>query len=259
MRLVIIFIIIVFTSCKHDLKNQVFIEEADSIYVENYENGNKRIVADVDKGMFQGYYESYYPNGNIESVGVNMKNRKFGIWKFFDENEKMTRMARFMNDTLQFEYDKEDFLGKKEKLLNSTIMIPNSWSEVDHSSEPKILLELNKECTNASSICPNLIVTNENSNGVLFNDYIEKNLAIPEDNNTFIKVDEKSFKVNGLNAHRVQYKTVIKGIDIAGAITFIEKNNGEIFIFFVRTENSPNNKDYLKYRLMFNDIVNSFR
>ncbi|WP_109300056.1 toxin-antitoxin system YwqK family antitoxin [Aquimarina sp. AU474] len=264
MRVIFLIILaLVITSCKTDISSKEnSIIEADSIYVESYVDGKDKIVSEIENGFFHGLYHSYYKNGNIESSGVMIKGKKFGIWKFYNKSSELVRISKYIEDSVQFDFDEGDFPTRKFDFssLKTSIIIPNSWKEIAHANKQKPLLELEQKCSNSSGICPKIIVTREKTNDVNFLDYINQNLALPENNlSGFIKVDEKQFEINGLKAFRLQYKTVINGVTIAGAINFIEKAKGDVYMIFVRAENSEANKDYLKYRLLFNDIVNSFK
>ena len=114
-------------------------------------NGKDKIVAEVKNGFFQGLYHSYHKNGHLESSGINIKGKKFGLWKFYNKSNKLTQISKYNEDTIQFDYNREDFPTRKFDVVSSksSIFIPNSWKEIGNKNEQNLLLELEKECSNS--------------------------------------------------------------------------------------------------------------
>ena len=50
--------------------------------------------------IFNGFWHSYYENGQLESQGKYRRGKKNGIWEYFNENGKLLRIIFYNRDKL---------------------------------------------------------------------------------------------------------------------------------------------------------------
>jgi len=177
-RLGQIILLLLLMGCnKHNSKNNnSHLKVNDTLYVEKYDSGKTSVISSLKDKKFEGLYKSYHQNGNIKSIGINLKDKKEGIWKFYDEDGKLFKVDNYESGEVLFNLDVNDFLFKEIKLTPTdySIKIPSKWSlnKIDNSLG---LLNAEQLCSNTSQICPNVTITyeslNENSTYV---DYVEK-------------------------------------------------------------------------------------
>lgn len=51
-----------------------------------------------DKGKRHGYWEKYYPNGNLNYKGYYINDKRHGLWESYYQNGKLSWKGHFDND-----------------------------------------------------------------------------------------------------------------------------------------------------------------
>jgi antitoxin component YwqK of YwqJK toxin-antitoxin module len=67
----------------------------DGLWVSYYENGIKWSESYYDDGIKQGHSLSFFPNGQARYLGEYKNDKKFGTWKFYDEDGELFKEETF--------------------------------------------------------------------------------------------------------------------------------------------------------------------
>ncbi len=85
---------------------------SDSIIV-HYPNGNLKGRVEMDLGMFNGFYTSWYENGQIKAQGAFLNNQKNGVWTLNDSLGNLKESRGYLNN---FQYVDFDFTRAVDSL-----------------------------------------------------------------------------------------------------------------------------------------------
>lgn len=112
--LLIITMLIVF-SCNNDGKTEKITtkwdESGTQIKEEFYVSNKKKMIKN-------GFYKSYYKNGQMESEGNYTDGKQHGSWKYYYENSQLQSEGSFNNDIptgIWKEYDEDGNLISENK------------------------------------------------------------------------------------------------------------------------------------------------
>lgn len=81
------------------------------------EVNKEKCTFEIEKGMLEGEYTSYYPNGSIKSNGHFNKNNRVGKWKVYDLNGNVVIEREYKN-SLQFVQTIPDNQNSQHNLNN---------------------------------------------------------------------------------------------------------------------------------------------
>ena len=88
-----------FASREDTLKNLelFYVEQMGNVFTEFYEDGAIRSKTEMSKGIRDGKYKAFYPNGKLSINGKFKKNKRHGTWRYYDEDEKLIRKEKWKN------------------------------------------------------------------------------------------------------------------------------------------------------------------
>lgn len=69
----------------------------ERLWVRYYKNGNVKSERYYLKDKLSGFYNFYYPTGELFVTGEFFNNKKDGIWKFYDKNNKIKIVKKYKN------------------------------------------------------------------------------------------------------------------------------------------------------------------
>jgi len=72
--------------------------ERHDVYVEYYENRNKKQEGVYVKGNKQGEWKYYHENGELESIGMYNENWKTGKWKYYHDNKILKALGNYVDN-----------------------------------------------------------------------------------------------------------------------------------------------------------------
>ena len=55
----------------------------------------------MSKGVKDGKYQAFYPDGKLQVNGKFKNNQKTGVWKYFDKDGKTVRKEKWRNGLLK--------------------------------------------------------------------------------------------------------------------------------------------------------------
>lgn len=231
----------------------------DSVYVQYYSNGNKKLMVNVVDGKYHGMYYCYYENSNLKESGAMVNGLKNGVWKYYNTSGKLDNVAQYYNDKKVIDLDKVDysFISKNIKSEKAEIILPINWQEENKAESENVILICKKKCDDI--FCPNITLTKEIINSsVEFDEYLTKNYkllaaGLPD----FKEVKQSKLLIGNLPAMQLVYLTQINGIQIGGITTWI-KNKDTIYIITGMASNEKEN-GFLKYKGLFQEISFSFK
>ncbi len=86
-------------------------------------NNKIQSVTTYDKGVKNGLYKKFYPEGPIEIEGVYKDDKETGIWKSYYKEGKTRLIKNFNNDVAIFKFfDRNENLRQRVEYKNSTKM-----------------------------------------------------------------------------------------------------------------------------------------
>ncbi len=232
---------------------------SDSVYIDHYSNGNKKIVTTIKDGKYHGKYSSFDEKGTIQEEGLMIMGLKNGVWKYYNGNKNIKKVLQYYNDSLIFELDKSDF-----SLLNHTIenerieiKIPSNW-KTENGNAPQILLISQKRCDNSIVFCPNITFTKEElKEDMTFEDYLKFSFNLLQQKLPYFKaVAQGQIRIDGLSAFQLSYLTQVNGIKLGGLTTWINKGN-KVYVLTAMAINEKNS-EFLKYKGLFQEVASTF-
>lgn len=247
-------------SCKKENKVKLDTTEMvnDSIYYENHDNGAKKIVAKIKDEKFNGKYLVYSKKGMKKVVGLMKNNKKIGYWKEFNEIGDLVRVEKFVNDSLIYEMDVSDFIMENVLIdeYSLSVKLPKEWKKKTNHIDEELLLYTVKKCQETKGICPTLTITTEKLPEKMEFEYFvnETKKIIPKYFDKFKSIQLKKNNINGLESYKLSYHAKLKDIVIGGEVTWIKRKN-DIFTVTVVAQNDKKYKDFLKFRLLFDEII----
>ncbi len=212
------------------------------------------IKAKKVNGKYQGKYVELDANGNVLKNGYMIDGLKRGVWKSY-ENNNLTSVQKYMNDSLQYELDKNDYIYKEVYLeaINSFVPVPKSWDTNIAFEEERLLLTSVKDCDNPSGYCPNIVFSYEVNGGEFsFKDFVlndKKELLENIDNSKEISFNKN---IGRYESYQLRYKTTIENVTITGIMIWFNLDN-KIVVFSSATEKS----EIDKFVLLFLELGNS--
>jgi hypothetical protein len=72
-----------------------------NVYTEFDEAGNVKSKSEISKGIKDGKYQAFYPDGKLQVNGKFKKNRKDGTWSYFDENGERIKKEKWKNGQMK--------------------------------------------------------------------------------------------------------------------------------------------------------------
>lgn len=232
----------------------------DSTYVEYYENGSKKVIADTVNGKYHGLYNRFYMNGNIAESGIMINGFKSGVWKGYNEKGILVNVAEYYNDKLLFNLDKSNFslLPKAIEQEGIEINIPINWETKDGDT-PNMLFVSQKKCDEATVFCPNITLTKEKlKDDMNLGDYLQSSIELLNKQlSNFKPVAKGEVLINGLSAFQITYLMQVNGVKLGGITTWINSND-TIYIITGMAINETNS-EFLKYKGLFQEITDTFK
>lgn len=68
----------------------------ERLWVRYYKNGNVKSQRFYSNDRLSGFYNFYYPTGEIFVTGEFSDNKRSGIWKFYDKNKKLKKVKEYI-------------------------------------------------------------------------------------------------------------------------------------------------------------------
>jgi hypothetical protein len=231
----------------------------DSIHVEYYPNGNKKVMAEVKETRLDGKYELYNEYGVIKEKGNMLQGHKNGIWRYFKDEGGLIKAFLYNEDKVVFELDTNDYsTTKKVKAEEIEISLPVQWI-ISDTKNKVILLAARKKCSTIVKFCPNITISKEDiAPGLSFNDYVLKNFEIIKSrfSNQIKPVAQGELSINGLSSFQLTYIALANNTKLAGITTWIKKGNTAYIITGMAINEEGN--EFLKYKNLFQEITDSF-
>ncbi len=95
--------------------------------------GQLKIQGNIINGKKNGYWMTYYPNGQIESIVNYIDNKKEGPYiKFSDEN-RIGEQGNYVNDLLEGKFIKYHY-GYKDEEIDLVHGMKNGWAKKYYSN-----------------------------------------------------------------------------------------------------------------------------
>ncbi len=92
---------------------------AQRIIVDNWENGNEKVVFDISKGTatepIDYYFIKFYPNGEVYKKGNFVDSEASGEWKFFYQNGNLKSVGNYRRGNLVGEFVSYYITGEVEQ------------------------------------------------------------------------------------------------------------------------------------------------
>jgi hypothetical protein len=239
---------------------EILANQKDSIHIEYYENGNKKVLSSIKDGKFNGYYKSFYKNGNIAKSGEMINNKKNSTWRYFNTNGTLEEVKIFDEDKLLFDMDTIDFslstIDVEEK--NIKIDIPIHWDKITEYESP-LLLTSQKKCDDSFVFCPSITITKEKlQNNYSFNGYVNISYQLLQKRLGYFKpVSKGNLIINGHPAFQLTYFMLVDDVKLGGITTWIY-NDGYVYIITGMSINEVDS-EFLKYLGLFQEISATFR
>ena len=96
-------------------------------------HGQLKIQGNIINGKKNGYWMTYYPNGQIESIVNYIDNKKEGPYiKFSDEN-RIGEQGNYVNDLLEGKFIKYHY-GYKDEEIDLVHGMKNGWAKKYYSN-----------------------------------------------------------------------------------------------------------------------------
>lgn len=70
----------------------------ERLWVRYYKNGNIKSERYYSNDKLSGFYNFYYPTGEILVIGNFFNNKRDGKWKFYDKNKKLKKEKNYGNN-----------------------------------------------------------------------------------------------------------------------------------------------------------------
>ena len=216
-------------------------------------NTQNIIKANQVNGKYQGKYLELDSKGNKLKEGYMIDGLKRGIWKDYQDNN-LIRVQKFMNDSLEYELDKNDYIYEEVYLegIDSYVPIPKSWDTNLVFKNKKLLLTSVKDCNNVKEYCPNIVFNYENLDGASFKNFVLNDRRQIHENIEGLKEIEFDKNIGKYESYQLRYIKQTKGIEITGLCIWINLDN-KVVIFRGSTEKN----DINKFLLLFIEIGNS--
>ena len=178
---------------------------------------------------------------------------KRGIWKDYKDNNLIS-VQKFMNDSLEYKLDKDDYIYEEAYLeaINSYVPVSKHWDTNLTFENKKLLLTSVKDCDNSTGYCPNFIFNYENLDGIPFKDFVLNDRKQIHENIEGFKEIEFDKNTGKYESYQLRYLKHTKGVEIAGLCIWFNFND-KVVIF----RGSSEKDDINKYLLLFIEIGNS--
>ena len=69
----------------------------ERLWVRYYKNGNIKSERYYSNDKLSGFYNFYYPTGEIFVTGEFSENKRVGEWKFYTKDKKLKKEKRYSN------------------------------------------------------------------------------------------------------------------------------------------------------------------
>ena len=183
----------------------------------NYDNGQIKYKVEIDHGILNGEYISWYKNGKIKAKGKFKNNQRVGEWKVYDSLGQ-TRMVRAYSNSFHFSY----ISAKNEK--GEDIPTPNKSAYERNNSESLQYPEVeNKDVVITKRIWRTIEANSENN--VLF----EKNILY----NILLKNIIETKKLIAFTSESDEFEKVMSISEVKNKTS---KNNFEIVGYKVKED-----------------------
>lgn len=196
--------------------------------------------------------------GDTLMRGIKRQGLKSGLWKGY-KNDTLISVEKFMNDTLQFQLDKDDYIYEKIYLekISSCILVPENWEINTEFDNKKNLLTAVKDCNTSKVYCSNIILRHDDLTGHTYKDYVLNNREqmLKETGNEIASIEEIDFKSNKGKYEAFQAMYLIKmenNIDLVCVMVWFNYKD-KVINFMGTAEESEINT----YLLLFSELGNS--
>ncbi|MDJ1501187.1 hypothetical protein [Xanthocytophaga agilis] len=264
MKLTHIFIVsiitILFSACTSEKKHEYEVIGQDTVYVSYFKNGTKSTIIDLKQGKFTGRCAGFYENGKYKYTGNMVDSLKYGVWKFYTDNESLSKVVLYYNDTIVHTLDKEDFASQKIVNLDNnlaTLSIPVQWDTKLLSVARGVILTSRKDCPKQTKFCPTLVVTKDSIGSMTFEEYLQNAIQALSQRSSVQLVENSPLQIDSLEAYQIKYISDTNGLILGNSTTFIHAGN----TIYILDGASLNEKagDFLMYSSIFEEITNSFK
>ncbi len=178
---------------------------------------------------------------------------KDGVLKEYNELNALMKVDLYYNDSLLFNLDLDDYDFVDKKLSNKmTISVPEKWqtSDLEYGD-----LAIVKSCSEI--FCPNFTITKEKVND-RFDLYLDKNIGLlSKQFNVFKLIAQGGKKINTLESYQITYLMEVDNVRLGGITTWVKKD--EVIYILTGMAINEKNSEFLKYKVLFQEIVESFR
>lgn len=202
-----------------------------------------------------GRYTENYPNGEMKTQGLMLNGRRNGLWRSYDEQEKVTKAEYYYKGEKITDIDVSDFNlqnvtanGKK-----ISIKLPVSWTTKKDFKEA-LILAVKPLPNNNQTFSPTInIVRAEIPKDISFNQFLELNIKDLQTAYQEFKVkEEKHDTIAGKQVYEIMYFVRV-GEQKLGVLSAYFNLENESYIITCIAEGKG--EEFVKYKDLFSEII----